>query len=41
MTEPIGRNILKTHAKFLFALFYNVDKENLFTIEIEDGCEAP
>jgi len=22
-------------------LFYNVFKEKMFTIEIEDGCEAP
>ena len=35
--------ILKIHelffksAKFLFVLFYNVYKENMFTIEIEDA----
>ena len=39
--------ILKIHEFFLgnpqtfFVLFYNVHKENMFIIEIEDGCEAP
>ena len=28
-------------ANFFFVLFYDVHKENMFTIEIEDGCEAP
>ncbi len=26
---------------FDFVLFYNVHKKNMFTIEIEDGREAP
>ena len=26
---------------FCFVLFYNVHKENMFPIEIEDGREAP
>jgi len=27
--------------RFCLFLFYNVFKEKMFTIEIEDGCEAP
>ena len=33
--------ILKIHEIFVLFLFYNVYKENMFTIEIEDGREAP
>ena len=39
--------ILKIHETFclnprtFFVLFYNVHKENMFTIKIEDGREAP
>ena len=35
------RNFLMKYANFLFVLFYNVHKENMFTIKIEDGREAP
>ena len=28
-------------AKFFLSLFFNVYNKNMFTIEIEDGCEAP
>ena len=27
--------------KFFFVLFYDVHKENMFTINLEDGREAP
>ena len=40
--------ILKIHeiffyeiSEFLFVLFYNEHKENMLTIEIEDGREVP
>ena len=39
--------ILKIHEFFcenpqiIFVLFYNAHKENMFTINLEDGCEAP
>ena len=39
--------ILKIHEIFcenpriIFVLFYNVHKENMFTINLEDGREAP
>ena len=39
--------ILKIHEIFcenlriIFVLFYDVHKENMFTINLEDGCEAP
>ena len=39
--------ILKTHEIFcenpriIFVLFYDVHKENMFTINLEDGREAP
>ena len=39
--------ILKTHEIFcenpriIFVLFYDVNKENMFTINLEDGREAP
>jgi len=39
--------ILKIHEIFcenpriIFALFYDVHKENMFTINLEDGREAP
>ena len=25
----------------IFVLFYDVHKENMFTINLEDGCKAP
>ena len=27
--------------RIIFVLFYDVHKENMFTINLEDGCEAP
>ena len=39
--------ILKIHeifcenSRIIFVLFYDVHKENMFTINLEDGCEAP
>ena len=32
-----SNKILKIHEFFALFLFYNVYKENMFTIEIEDG----
>ena len=35
------RNIFTKSAKFCLFLFYNIYKEKMFTIEIEDGRESP
>ena len=34
-------HFLLKSANFFFVLFYDVHEENMFTIEIEDGREAP
>ena len=43
--NSISIKILKIHEIFLkriiFVLFYDVHKENMFTINLEDGREAP
>ena len=35
------REIFCENPRIIFVLFYDVHKENMFTIKIEDGREAP
>ena len=35
------REILCENPRIIFVLFYDVHKENMFTINLEDGREAP
>ena len=38
--DPI-REIFCENPRIIFVLFYDVHKENMFTINLEDGREAP
>ena len=35
------REIFCENPRIIFVLFYDVEKENMFTINLEDGREAP
>ena len=35
------REIFCENPRIIFVLFYDVHKENMFTIDLGDGCEAP